>query len=74
MVTIHEAKTHLSRLIKEALEGEEVVIAKGQNPLVVLTPILKPTQSRKIGELPNLVEFISEDFDETLDDFKEYVE
>jgi hypothetical protein len=30
-VTIHEAKTHLSRLIEEALQGEEIVIAKGRN-------------------------------------------
>lgn len=32
-VTIHEAKTHLSRLIQAALAGEEVVIAKGKQPL-----------------------------------------
>ena len=29
-VTIHEAKTHLSRLIEEALQGEEIIIAKGR--------------------------------------------
>lgn len=33
-VTIHEAKTHLSKLIQLALEGEEILIAKGKQPLV----------------------------------------
>ena len=32
-VTIHEAKTHLSRLIQQALEGEEVIIARDKQPL-----------------------------------------
>jgi prevent-host-death family protein len=38
-VTIHAAKTHLSRLIEAALAGEEVVIAKGDKPVVRLVPI-----------------------------------
>lgn len=71
-VTIHEAKTHLSRLIKEALEGEEVIIAKGNDPLVKLSPLTNPVQSRKIGEVPGIVEYIAGDFDETPEDFKEY--
>jgi antitoxin (DNA-binding transcriptional repressor) of toxin-antitoxin stability system len=31
-VTIHEAKTHLSRLIQAALSGEEIIIARGNKP------------------------------------------
>ena len=38
-VNIHEAKTHLSRLIERALAGEEVTIAKAGKPLVRLSPI-----------------------------------
>lgn len=34
LVTMHEAKTNLSKLVKESLEGEEVVIARGSKPLV----------------------------------------
>ena len=41
-VTIHAAKTHLSRLIAAALAGEEVVIARGNTPVVRLVPIAKP--------------------------------
>lgn len=38
-MNIHEAKTHLSRLIERALAGEEVTIAKAGKPVVRLTPI-----------------------------------
>ena len=38
-ITIHRAKTNLSRLIEEACEGEEIVIAKGTLPRVRLVPV-----------------------------------
>lgn len=37
--TMHEAKTHLSRLVARALEGEEIVIARGEKPAVRLVPV-----------------------------------
>ncbi|AWN55300.1 type II toxin-antitoxin system Phd/YefM family antitoxin [Methylobacterium sp. 17Sr1-1] len=48
-VTVHAAKTHLSKLIEAALGGEDVVIAKGRKPVVRLVPI--PQQPFKIGPL-----------------------
>ncbi|MEP7354048.1 MAG: type II toxin-antitoxin system prevent-host-death family antitoxin [Acidobacteriota bacterium] len=38
-VNIHQAKTHLSRLIEQALSGEEITIAKAGKPMVRLVPI-----------------------------------
>jgi len=38
-VTVHHAKAHLSRLLKKAAEGEEIVIAKGAVPVARLVPI-----------------------------------
>lgn len=38
-VTVHEAKTHLSRLIARVLEGEDVIIARGTVPKVRLVPV-----------------------------------
>jgi len=38
-VNIHEAKTHLSKLIQEAINGEEVTIAKSNKPMVKLVPL-----------------------------------
>jgi len=37
-INIHEAKTHLSRLVEAAVAGEEIVIAKNGKPFVTLTP------------------------------------
>ena len=47
-VNIHEAKTHLSRLLERALMGEEVIIAKAGKPLVKLVAIEK-RGFRKLG-------------------------
>jgi prevent-host-death family protein len=40
-VTIHAAKTNLSKLIEAALNGEEVIIARGSKPVVRLVPIAR---------------------------------
>ena len=40
-VTIHAAKTNLSKLIEAALSGEEIVIAKGSKPVVRLVPVAR---------------------------------
>jgi prevent-host-death family protein len=39
IVTIHQAKTNLSKLIARAEAGEEIVIARGKEPVVRLTPV-----------------------------------
>lgn len=70
-VNIHTAKAHLSALIKKALLGEEVIIARDNKPIIKLVPLTQPTQKRKIGLSKGLVQ-ISEDFDAPLDDFKDY--
>lgn len=41
-VNIHEAKTHLSRLLEAVAAGEEVIIAKAGKPIAKLVPIEKP--------------------------------
>jgi len=65
--TIHAAKTNLSKLIEAALAGEEVVIAKGDKPVVKLVPVEKPRfkldllAGRVTGPLPDFLEPMSED-------------
>lgn len=49
-VNIHEAKTHLSRLLKKVLAGEEVIIAKAGTPLAKLTALPR-TEPRRPGRL-----------------------
>lgn len=70
-VNIHIAKSHLSDLIKKALLGEEIIIAKDHVPVVKLVPVQPLQKGRKIGLAKNLIS-ISPDFDEPLDDFKDY--
>jgi prevent-host-death family protein len=48
-VTIHQAKTHLSRLIRKALAGEEVVIANRDKPVVKLTVVSGGKPRRRCG-------------------------
>ena len=52
-VTIHAAKTQLSKLIQSALRGEEVIIANGRNPVVKLVPVERKTF--KLGILKGIV-------------------
>jgi prevent-host-death family protein len=51
IVTIHEAKTNLSRLIEKACRGEEIIIARGDHPVVRLVPVAKSKGRRKLGIL-----------------------
>ena len=72
-VTIHEAKTNLSKLIQKALNGDEVIIAKGKKPVVRLVAIKEVREQRRVGGLKNLIHHISDDFDAPLDEFNEYM-
>ena len=57
-VNIHEAKTHLSRLIERVLAGEQVVIAKRGLPVAKLTRIRGQAEGRKLGSAAGTVEFL----------------
>jgi prevent-host-death family protein len=52
-VNIHYAKTHLSRLLDEATEGEDIVIAKAGKPIVKLVPVAS-SHERKPGAAAHL--------------------
>ena len=48
-VNIHEAKTHLSRLLAKVAAGEEIVIAKAGKPIARLVPIPNARRKRTLG-------------------------
>jgi prevent-host-death family protein len=50
-ITIHAAKTNLSRLIERACRGEEVIIARGTTPVVRLSPLAEAPRARRFGAL-----------------------
>ena len=71
-VNVHEAKTHLSRLLEAVERGEEVVIARAGRPVATLTAYVPPR--RKIlppGSLKGANWFIADDFDDPTDDLFE---
>ena len=64
VVNIHEAKTHLSRLLKRVAGGEEVVIAKAGKPIARLSPVAAP--GKRVLGLDKDQGFIADDFDAPL--------
>ena len=64
-VNVHEAKTHLSRLLDRVAAGEEIVIAKAGKPIAKLVPFKRPPKERLLGQDEGRV-WIADDFDAPL--------
>lgn len=62
-VNIHEAKTHLSRLVERVEVGEEIIIARAGRPVARLVPIGRRTAPRRPGAWRGRVR-IAADFDD----------
>ena len=69
-VNIHEAKTHLSKLLQRVMNGEEVVIAKAGRPVARLLPYQPPPVPRAPGNDAGKI-MIGSDFNEPLPEFEE---
>jgi len=65
-VNIHEAKTHLSRLLAKVARGDEVIIARGGKPVARLVPIQKARRMEPLLGIDKGRLWIAEDFDEPL--------
>ena len=61
-VNIHEAKTHLSKLVDRAARGESFVIAKSGKPLVKVAALSAPAKPRRLGFLVGEIK-VPDDFD-----------
>ena len=64
-VNLYEAKTHLSKLVEEASEGAEIIIAKAGTAKARLVPLEQPKRGRKPGGWEGRI-WISDDFDDEL--------
>lgn len=65
IVNVHEAKTHLSRLLDRAHAGEEIVIAKSGEPYARLVPLATRSPGRTAGTLRDEID-LGDDFFEPL--------
>lgn len=65
VVNVHEAKTHLSRLVDKAARGETFIIAKAGKPMVRVSALDDPAgeKHQRIGFLKGCIE-VPDDFDE----------
>jgi prevent-host-death family protein len=73
VVNVHEAKTHLSRLLERVAAGEEIVIAKAGRPVARLVPYDENDEPRRLGGWEGRV-WIADDFDELPQDLLEEFE
>lgn len=64
-VNVHEAKTHLSRLLDRVAQGEEIVIAKAGRPVARLVAVNERPKRRQPGSAKGTV-WYSDDFDAPL--------
>jgi prevent-host-death family protein len=62
-VTIHAAKTNLSKLLARVEAGEEIVIARGKTPIARLTPIHAPPVKRQFGAFKGVLSIGAEFFE-----------
>lgn len=79
MVTINlnDADDQLKQLVEAALRGEEVRIVDDKDRVVQLvpeTPVQTSHRARQYGSARGLISYMADDFDEPLEDFKEYIE
>jgi prevent-host-death family protein len=64
-INIHQAKTHLSRLVEDVAGGAEVLIAKGGRPMARLVPLRRDETPRRAGLLKGKLR-IADEFDQAL--------
>ena len=71
-VNVEDAKSNLPDLIDAAVNGEEIVIAKDDQHIVKLVPVSRVKPHPQFGSAKGLIS-MSDDFDEPLEDFAEYM-
>jgi prevent-host-death family protein len=71
-VNIAQAKAKLSELIQKVQLGKEIIIARDNKPVAKLVPF-RPVAKRKLGSAKDKLIYMAPDFDETPEDFKDYL-
>ena len=55
IITVHKAKTQLSELLARVEAGEEIILARGTQPIAKLVPLHAPSKQRRFGALRGLI-------------------
>ena len=72
VVNIHEAKTHLSKLLQRVATGERIIIANAGKPVAVLGPLIVTPARRVFGIDKEHGTVVGDDWDDPLPEFEEY--
>ncbi|PZV16765.1 MAG: type II toxin-antitoxin system prevent-host-death family antitoxin [Leptolyngbya sp.] len=72
-IDITDASKELAAWIEVAISGEEVVITRENQPIIKLVPVLETKPRPQFGSAKGLI-WMADDFDEPLEDFREYME
>ena len=72
VINMHDAKSSLSRLVKRAAAGEEILIASRGKPIAMLTRLPRKRRDLPWGALKGKIR-MTDDFDQPLEEFKDYV-
>jgi prevent-host-death family protein len=70
-IDLQDAQAHLLQLVEQAKHGHEVILTEGGEPVAKIIPVSAPAK-RQFGSAKGLIT-MSEDFDEPLEDFREYM-
>jgi prevent-host-death family protein len=70
-VTIGEAKTNFSSLVRRAEAGEEILVRRGREPVARIVPLRQSDGVHGFGSMKGEIR-IGKDFDEPLEDFRDY--
>ena len=70
---IAHAKTRFSELVRKAMLGEEVIIAKDNKPILRLVPVDGPGGKRSPGSAKGQIVHIASDFDATPEEFRDFL-
>jgi len=68
-VGMHEAKTNFSRLVRQANDGDDVVVENNGSPVARIVPYLEPARRRKGGFARGMI-WIADDFDAPMPEFE----
>ena len=71
-IDVKEARHKFSKLIEQAIGGDEIVITKSGHPIVKIVAVRKQEHQRQFGSAKGLIK-IPHDFDEPLEDFRDYM-
>ncbi len=72
-IDIDQTKNQFEKLLQAALNGDEVIITQNNEPILKLVRVTQAKKRRQSGTAKGLIK-MSDDFDEPLDDFREYMQ